>query len=137
MARVARIVVEAFALSSPPPQSRLCKRNTKGQQLKGKILSALFHALSHFSTLTFLEFLRIFSPRLSLKLRHPKGPRRTKNTTRSKFTTSILLVRRGDLLSRRTLCGHHFPVRRVHGALNLGGVVKTLRHSNSVFLLSS
>ena len=54
------------------------------------------------------------------------------------------LVRRGDLLSRRALCGHQFPgnyrhfssQRRVHTVLNLGGVVKTLRRSNSLFFLS-
>ena len=57
----------------------------------------------------------------------------------------VFLVRRVDLLSRRALRGHHFPgnyrhlssQRKVHGVLNLGGVVKTLRRSNSVFLLSS
>ena len=57
----------------------------------------------------------------------------------------LFLVRRGDLLSRRVLCGHHFPgnyrhfcsQRRVRGVLNLGGVVKTLRRSNSLYLLSS
>ena len=58
----------------------------------------------------------------------------------------VFLVRWGDLLSWRTLCGHHFPgnyrhfssQRRVHGVLNLvRGVVKTLRRSNSLFLLSS
>ena len=42
------------------------------------------------------------------------------------------------------LCGHHFPgnyrhfpsPRRVRAVVNLGGVVKTLRRSNSQFLLS-
>ena len=38
-------------------------------------------------------------------LRTPKGPCRTKNTTRSKCTTRSVLVRGGDLLSQRTLCG--------------------------------
>ena len=50
----------------------------------------------------------------------------------------VFLVRQGDLLSRRTLCGHQFPgnyrhfpsPRRVCGVVNLGGVVKTLRRSN-------
>ena len=79
-------------------------------------------------------------------LNRPKDPARTKNTTRSKFTTrSIFSTAGGDLLSRRTLCGHHFPgnyrhfssQRRVDGVLNLGGIVKTLRRSNSLFLLSS
>ena len=58
----------------------------------------------------------------------------------------VFLVRRGDLLSRCTLRGHHFPgnyrhfpsQRRVYGVVNLGRVVvKTLRRSNSLFLLSS
>ena len=48
---------------------------------------------------------------------------------RSKFTTCSILVRRADLLSRRALCGHHFPgnyrrfssPRRVCGAENLSG----------------
>ena len=41
------------------------------------------------------------------------GPRRTKNSTRSYAVVDLLrvvfLVRRADLLSRRTLCGHRFP----------------------------
>ena len=44
----------------------------------------------------------------------------------------VLLVRRGDLLLRRTLCGHHFPgnyrhvssPRRVRNVVNLGGRIK-------------
>ena len=54
----------------------------------------------------------------------------------------VFLLSLCDLLSRRTLCGHHFPgnyrhfpsPRRVRGVVNLGGVVKTLRRSNSLFL---
>ena len=51
-----------------------------------------------------------------------------------------------DLLSRRTLCGPHFPwncrhfpsPRRVRAVVNLGGRSKnTLRRSNSLFLLLS
>ena len=50
-----------------------------------------------------------------------------------------------DLLSRCTLCGHQFPGNcrhlpspgRVCGVVNLGGVVKTLLRSNSLFLQSS
>ena len=49
----------------------------------------------------------------------------------------VFLVRRGDLLSRCSLCGHDFPgnyrhfssPRRVDGVVNLGGIVKTLRRS--------
>ena len=76
----------------------------------------------------------------------PKGLRRTKNPTRSKnLLRVVFLVRRGDLLSRRSLCRHDFPgnyrhfssSRRVHGVVNLGGVVKTLLRSNSLFFLSS
>ena len=52
----------------------------------------------------------------------------------------VFLVRHGDLLSWRNLCGHHSPgnyrhfssQRSAHGAVNLGGVVKTLRHSPRV-----
>ena len=52
-----------------------CKnqRKTKGQQLKGKIVSALFHTFWHFLALfpSFLlfssEFFRIFPPGLSLR----------------------------------------------------------------------
>ena len=39
------------------------QRKTKGQQLKGKIVSALFHTFPHFS-----HFFRIFLPGLLLKL---------------------------------------------------------------------
>ena len=41
------------------------QRKTKGQQLKGKIVSALFHTFWHFSTLfhTFSEFFRIYTSR--------------------------------------------------------------------------
>ena len=42
-------------------------RKTKGQQLKGKIVSALSHTFSHFSTL-FTRF-QNFSPRTSLKIK--------------------------------------------------------------------
>ena len=40
------------------------QRKTKGQQQKGKIVSALFHTFSHFSTL-----FHTFSPRTSLKIK--------------------------------------------------------------------
>ena len=50
------------------------------------------------------------------------------------------LLSHSDLLSQRTLCGHHslgncrhfFSPRRVHSVVNLGGVVKTLRRSSSL-----
>ena len=60
----------------------------------------------------------------------------------SKCTTRSNLLSHSDLLSRRTLCRHHFPgncrhfssQRRVHSVVTLGGggVVKTLRRSNSL-----
>ena len=57
----------------------------------------------------------------------------------------VFLLSPCDLLSRRTLCGHHLPGNyrhfpfpgRVLGVVTLGRVVKTLRRSNSLFLLSS
>ena len=75
----------------------------------------------------------------------PKDPAVPKIVRVVNLLRVLFLVRRGDLLWRRTLCGHHFPgnfrhfssPRRVHGVVNLGGVVKTLRRSNSLFLLSS
>ena len=76
---------------------------------------------------------------------YPKDPAVLKILRVVNLLRVVFLVRRGDLLSRRTLCGHHFPgnfrhfssQRRVHGVVNLGGIVKTLRRSNSLFLLSS
>ena len=46
-------------------------RETKEQQLKGKIVSALFHTFWQFSTHfhTFSEFFRIFPPRHSLRIK--------------------------------------------------------------------
>ena len=41
--------------------------------------------------------------------RLPKGPSRTKILRVVNLLRVVFLVRRGDLLSRRTLCGHHFP----------------------------
>ena len=75
----------------------------------------------------------------------PKDPSVLKILRVVNLLRVAFLVQRGDLLSRRTLWGRHFPVnyrhlsspRRVHGVVNLGGVVKTLRRSNSLFLLSS
>ena len=75
----------------------------------------------------------------------PKDPAVLKVVRVVNLLRVVFLVRRGDLLSRHTLCGHRFPgnyrhfssQRRVHGVLNLGGVVKTLRRSNSLFLLSA
>ena len=47
------------------------QRKTKGQQLKGKIVSALFHTFWQFSTHfhTFSEFFRIFPPGLFLRIK--------------------------------------------------------------------
>ena len=74
----------------------------------------------------------------------PKDPAVLKIVRVVNLLRVLFLVRRGPLLSRRVLCGHHFPgnyrhfssQRRVRGVLNLGGVVKTLRRSNSLYLLS-
>ena len=75
----------------------------------------------------------------------PKDPAVLKILRVVNLLRVVFLVRQRDLLSRRILCGHHFPgnyrhfspPRRVHGVVNLGGVVQTLRRSNSLFLLSS
>ena len=88
---------------------------------------------------------RLLAEGVSKTLPNPKGPRRTKIIRVVNLPRVVFLVRRGDLLSRRTLCGHRFPgnyrrfssQRRVHGVANVGGVVKTLRCSNSLFLLSA
>ena len=69
---------------------------------------------------------------------HPKDPAVLKIVRVVNSLRVVFLVRQGDLLSRRTLCGHQFPgnyrhfpsPRRVCGVVNLGGVVKTLRRSN-------
>ena len=69
---------------------------------------------------------------------YPKDPAVLKILRVVNLLRVVFLVRRGDLLSRRALCGHHFPgnyrhfpsQRRVHSVVNLGGVVKTLRRSN-------
>ena len=52
-------------------KQRSSQRKTKGQQLKGKIVSALFHTFWHFPALfhTFSEFFRIFPPGLFLKVK--------------------------------------------------------------------
>ena len=73
--------------------------------------------------------------------RNPKDPAVLKILCVVNLLRIVFLVRRCDLLSRRTLCGHHLPgnyrhfpsPRRVRVVVNLGGVVKTLRHSNSLF----
>ena len=67
----------------------------------------------------------------------PKDPAVLKILRVVNLLLVVFLVHRGDLLSRRSLCGHDFPgnyrhfssPRRVHGVVNLGGVVKTLRRS--------
>ena len=78
-------------------------------------------------------------------LDNPKDPAVLKILRVVNLLRVVFLIRRGDLLSRHTLRGHHFPGNyrhspsqgRVYGVVNLGRVVKTLRHSNSLFLLSS
>ena len=86
--------------------------------------------------------------------KNPEDPFRTKNQGKTTPRTPpyckyyavvnllcvVHLLSHSDLLSRRTLCGHHFPgncrhfssQRSIHSVLNLGGVVKTLRRSNSL-----
>ena len=71
---------------------------------------------------------------------YPKDPAVLKILRRSKLLCIVNLLPHSDLLSRRTLCGRHFPwncrhfssQRRVPSVVNLGGVVKTLRRSNSL-----
>ena len=71
----------------------------------------------------------------------PKDPAVLKILRVANLLRVVFLVRRGDLLSRSALCGHQFPGNyrhfssqgRVRGVLNLGGVVKTVRRSNSLF----
>ena len=68
---------------------------------------------------------------------YPKDPTVLKILRVVNLLLVVFLVRRGDSLSQRSLCGHDFPgnyrhfssPRRVHGVVNLGGVVKTLRRS--------
>ena len=82
--------------------------------------------------------------RASWGLKNPKDPAVLKILRVVNLLRVVFLVRRGDLLSWRALCGHQFPGNcthfssqgRVRGVLHLGGVVKTVRHSNSQFLLS-
>ena len=69
----------------------------------------------------------------------PKDPAVLKILRVVNLLRVVFLLSPCDLLSRRTLCGHHFPgnyrhfpsPRRVRVVVNLGGVVKTLRRSNS------
>ena len=77
---------------------------------------------------------------------YPKDPAVLKTQRVVNLPRVVNLLSHCDLPSRRTLFGHHFPGnyrhfpsrRRVHGVVNMGGgVVKTLRRSNSQFLLSS
>ena len=71
-------------------------------------------------------------------LRNPKDPAVLKILRVVNLPRVVFLLAPCDLLSRRTLCGHHFPgnyrpfpaPRRVRVVVNLGGVVKTLRRSN-------
>ena len=85
------------------------------------------------------------SEKEKLRENHPKDPAVLKILRVVNLLRVVFLVRRGDLLSRRSLCRPDFPgnyrhftsSRRVHGVVNLGGVAKTLRRSNSLFLLSS
>ena len=76
---------------------------------------------------------------------NPKDPAVLKILCVVNLLRVVFLLSPCDLLSRCTLCGHQFPGNyrhrpspgRVRGVVNLGGVVKTLRRSNSLFLLSS
>ena len=84
----------------------------------------------------FGEFHAVF-PKVLVDFQTPKDPAVLKILRVVNLLRVVFLVRRGDLLSRRTLCGHHFPgnyrhfpsLRRVRIVVNLGGVVKTLRRS--------
>ena len=77
-------------------------------------------------------------------LQYPEDPAVLKIVHVVNLLRVVNLLPHCDLLSRRALCGHHFPgnwrlfpsPRRVQAVVNLGGVVKTLRRSNSLFLLS-
>ena len=78
-----------------------------------------------------------FKSKPSLKT-HPKDP------AVLKILLVVDLLSHCDLLSRHTLCGHHFPgnyrhfpsQRRVRGVVSMGGVVKTLRRSkNTIFTI--
>ena len=59
----------------------------------------------------------------------PKDPAVLKILRVVNLLRVVFLVRRGDLLSQHSLCGHHFPgnyrhfssPRRVHGVVNLWG----------------
>ena len=63
--------MEILLISGPWWYLRTNQRRTKGQQLNGKLVSALFHSFWHFSTHfhTFSEFFRAFPPGLSLSIR--------------------------------------------------------------------
>ena len=103
--------------------------------LKGKGLRARNLYFSYFLPLSDQR------PKPILYQAYPKDPAVLKIVRVVNLLRIVFLVRRGDLLSQRTLCRHHFPgnyrhfssQRRVHGVVNLGGVVKTLRRSNSLF----
>ena len=80
-----------------------------------------------------------------LEKENPKDPAVLKMLRVVNLLRVVFLRSPCDLLSRRTLCGHQFPGNyrhfpspgRVRVVVNLGGAVKTLRRSNSLFLLSS
>ena len=89
---------------------------------------------------------------IARKHAHAPTPARTKDPAVLKILRVISLLRavnlllHCDLLSRRTLCsrhsfcwnhGHFSSPRKVRSAINMGGVVKTLRCSNPLFLLLS
>ena len=71
---------------------------------------------------------------------NPKDPAVLKILRVVNLLRVVFLLSPCDLLSRRTLCGHRFlgitdifpSPRRVCVVVNLGGVVKTLRRSNSL-----
>ena len=76
------------------------QRKTKGQQLKGKIVSALFHTFWHFSTHfhTFQSFLSDFSCRIFIRIKgfyycfNSKRRKDNKENTRKKTKPFCMLV---------------------------------------------
>ena len=108
---------------------------------------AIFHFLSHFSGFLLRACLAFCKWPLQSQAwgpPHPKDPALLKILRVVNLLRVVFLVRRGDLLSRRTLCGHHFPgnyrhfspQRRVHGVLNLGGRSKNTTEPPTVLFWS-
>ena len=57
--------------------------------------------------------------------RHPRDPAVLKIVRVVNLLRIVFLVRRGNLLSRRTLCGHHFPGNYRHFSLSKKGPRRT------------